>query len=594
MPSRALPLAALACLVLIGAEAGPASPTRRAEHLGLDGAGAWSAVERQMLLASGVVDEQLIAALEDRDAVRAIILFAMPGAPASSRIAVGADPRGDGGIRSVGQGILARFAPGEFELIRRFPSLGALAGRISREGLLRTLEDPNVRRVGLDPPVVSQLAEAVPHASLDLVHDLGFTGEGVTVAVVDSGIDTDHPDLSDDLVGERCFCSAFGGCCPDGSTRQSGPGSAEDDDGHGTSAAGIITSRGTLAPPGGAPDAEILAIKATGGELDVASAVTDVLFAGNWIRVERPDVDVINMSLATPQVYESPCDDYDSATWLGSVVVDQLRANGVVLLASAGNAGSGTGMGLPACLSGVIGVGAVYDDDFGPQTSFDANSGFECTDPSTQADQVTCFSNSDPTTVVFASGANVVCPALGGGVDHHWGGTSAAAPLAASCAALLKQKHPAATAVSIEVALRTSATWVTDPKNGLEFPRLDCAAALAALPVCDDGEDNDGDGLIDHPNDPGCFHTTADTEDSACQDGDDNDLDGTLDFDGGLSALGYLAADPDPQCVYAWQNDEKACGAGAELALLLPLLIWSWRPRCATPREMQATAPAFR
>jgi subtilisin family serine protease len=538
-----------------------------------------------MLLASGVVEQQLITALEDREPVRAIILFATPGTPASSRIALGANPRDAAGIRSVGQAILDRFAPGEFELIRRFPSLGALAGRISREGLLRTLEDPNVRSVGLDPPVVPQLAEAVPHSSLDLVHDLGFTGEGVTVAVVDSGIDTDHPDLSDDLIGERCFCSASGGCCPDGSIRQSGPGSAEDDDGHGTSAAGIITSRGILAPPGGAPDAEILAIKATGTGLDVASAVTDVLFAGHWIRVERPDVDVISMSLVTPQVYESPCDDYDSATWLGAAVVDQLRANGVVLLASSGNAGSGAGMGLPACLSGVIGVGAVYDDVFGSQTFFDDNSGVGCTDVTTQADQVTCFSNSDPTTVVFASGANVVCPALGGGVDHHWGGTSAAAPLAASCAALLKQKHPEARPASIEMALRTSQTWVTDPKNGLSFPRLDCAAALAALPRCDDGEDNDGDGLVDHPNDPGCFHPTAGSEDSACQDGDDNDLDGTLDFDGGLSALGHLAADPDPQCVYAWQNDEEACGAGAELALLLPLLIWSRRSRCATRRE---------
>jgi subtilisin family serine protease len=301
--------------------------------------------------------------------------------------------------------------------------------------------------------------------------------------------------------------------------------------------------------------------------------VTDVLFAGNWIRQERPDVDVISMSLATPETYESPCDDHDSAAYLGSLVVEQLRANGVVLLASAGNMGSGTGMGLPACLSGVIGVGALYDEDLGTQTYSDPENGFECTDLTTQADQVTCFSNSDPTTVVFASGAEVLCPGLGGGIG--WGGgTSSAAPLAASCAALLKQKHPAATPESIELALSTSPTWVTDPKNGLSFPRLDCAAALAALPPCDDGEDNDGDGLVDFPNDPGCAQPVDFIEDPACQDGGDNDSDGRIDFDGGLSALGYVAADPDPHCTYGWQMREASCGLGAELALLLPLLIW--------------------
>jgi lysophospholipase L1-like esterase len=100
--------------------------------------------------------------------------------------------------------------------------------------------------------------------------------------------------------------------------------------------------------------------------------------------------------------------------------------------------------------------------------------------------------------------------------------------------------------------------------------------------ACDDGVDNETvpDGLIDFPDDPGCAHPVQVTESPACQDGEDNDLDGKIDADGGLSALGYAAADPDPDCKSAFQNRENSvtyCGIGVELALLVPPLIWWYR-----------------
>jgi hypothetical protein len=109
--------------------------------------------------------------------------------------------------------------------------------------------------------------------------------------------------------------------------------------------------------------------------------------------------------------------------------------------------------------------------------------------------------------------------------------------------------------------------------------------------VCDDGFDNDGDGNADSPNDPGCKEPTWHTERPQCQDGLDND--GTLgtDFDGGVSVLGLGNGDPngaDPQCTSAWKNQEATvsgggggggCGVGPELAPALGGLLWLIRRR---------------
>ncbi len=122
-----------------------------------------------------------------------------------------------------------------------------------------------------------------------------------------------------------------------------------------------------------------------------------------------------------------------------------------------------------------------------------------------------------------------------------------------------------------------------DRRLGLAYLSADDGVAgreLWALPIgeilgCRDGFDNDGDGLRDFPDDPGCPRPGALREDPACQNGLDDDEDGHFDFDGGLSALGFLAGDPDPDCSEATVAFESgACGLGAELALALPALFW--------------------
>jgi len=80
-----------------------------------------------------------------------------------------------------------------------------------------------------------------------------------------------------------------------------------------------------------------------------------------------------------------------------------------------------------------------------------------------------------------------------------------------------------------------------------------CLAGLGFYPgQCNDGRDNDSDGLTDHPADPGCAEAYGLEEAPACDDDRDNDGDGLADWDGG----GFTH--PDPECVATpWRDREQ-------------------------------------
>jgi hypothetical protein len=178
-----------------------------------------------------------------------------------------------------------------------------------------------------------------------------------------------------------------------------------------------------------------------------------VIAALDWVRSRHPDTDVVNASLGTGQLFAGACDAANPAL---AAAVDNLLAADIMVFVSSGNQASPTRMAAPACIQNAIAVGAVWD---APRSSTTV---LGCTDATIVADQPTCFTNSNENTDLYAPGAAVTSSGIGGGLST-FAGTSTATP------------------EQIEAALKASPTRVTDSKNGLQFPRLDCEAAALLL-----------------------------------------------------------------------------------------------------------------
>ncbi|HEV7238959.1 MAG TPA: S8 family serine peptidase [Thermoanaerobaculia bacterium] len=329
----------------------------------------------------------------------------------------------------------------------------AFAAEIDREDLDALRNDSHVRAIAIDDGGGAGLTESLPHIGADAVHLQGIDGRGTTVAVLDSGIDTDHPAFTGRITGEACFCDNLNGtgCCPGGVTVRIGTGSAEDDQGHGTHVAGIVS--------GVAPSTYLVAVKV----LDSANrfnSFTQIYRALEWIADHRPEVDAINMSLGSDAlVTDADCGSHAVALGL-QPVISRLRERGVLIAASSGNNGATDRMWLPACMSEVLGVGATFDN----------------------ADNVATFTNSSVSLDLLAPGVSITSTARGGGTTTL-SGTSMAAPHVAGLIALMKQVGGRAfPSSSIQTILENSGKPVVDPRNSLTVPRIDALVTIAATP----------------------------------------------------------------------------------------------------------------
>ncbi|MFI7482843.1 S8 family peptidase [Kocuria sp. M1R5S2] len=280
------------------------------------------------------------------------------------------------------------------------------------------------------------------------------TGKGVRIAVIDTGVDGSHQDLRGAVVGGT---DVSGGGAANG---QEGLGAEPE---HGTLVASVAAGRGHV-PSGGkddpapgrpagiigvAPDAEVLAVSTwlgneTAETRDVDQQIPDAV---RWA-VDN-GADVINMSVGS-----------NSTSWPESwdAAFLHAEANDVLVVASAGNRGSGlVQVGAPATIPGVLTVGGVG-----------------------RTGEASWESSSQGISIAVAGPSEDMVGAIPGDRYATWAGTSAAAPVVAGTAALIKAKWPdmssAQVANRIVSTARDTGAPGKDPLYG--YGVLDVEAAL--------------------------------------------------------------------------------------------------------------------
>jgi hypothetical protein len=184
------------------------------------------------------------------------------------------------------------------------------------------------------------------------------------------------------------------------------------------------------------------------------------------------------MSLGSSETFNtSPCSDPSDAR---VAAFANARAAGIIPVIASGNdrfanGSNHVGISRPACIPGAFPVGAVYDSDTGGHTWGGPNANDTCTDFTSAADQITCFSQVWTHPMMLGPGALITAA----GVTQ--GGTSQATPHVAGGVAVLFDASPGATISSVESAMRSSGPLISDSLVGQGYHRLDLPASIAAL-----------------------------------------------------------------------------------------------------------------
>lgn len=342
--------------------------------------------------------------------------------------------------------------------LRDYRHLPLLVQRVRTEAALRALAaQPGVVAVHADRLYQRTLAQSLPLAAAPQVHAAALQGQGSTVAVIDDGIQLGH--------------SAFGGCTAPGvpascrvAAVESFASPAGSSNSHGSNVAAIVL--------GMAPQARIASLNVFGTS---GASTTSVLAAIDWAIAQRTALNIvaINMSLGDGSHFSSACGSVATNPFVTPIA--NARNAGLSVTASTGNNAYNNGsfvpgISRPACTPGALAVGAVYDSAMGAVT-WSSGQAAQCTDASTAAGQVACFSNSARVMSLLAPGAIVTAAGL------SYGGTSQAAPHVAGALAVLRAAYPAEVPAATESRLVSQGTPVTDPRNGLTHPRLNLLAA---------------------------------------------------------------------------------------------------------------------
>ena len=333
-----------------------------------------------------------------------------------------------------------------FETQFRYWLIDAIAGKIEIDRISDLVNLPGVVFVELDSRLSIQMEEVIPVHGVDLVwQDTGYTGDGITMAIIDTGIDGNHTaldDLDDDNTTNDPKIVAFYDAINNPEATNGTEIFPYDDNGHGTHCAGITA--GTGAPNyqhiGVAPRANLVGVKVLDG--GGSGSFAAVMAGMEWTVEKRHEFNIraASMSLgALTGAIEWTSSEEESVNRMAN---EMMRA-GVTLFIAAGNSGGTATIGTPGSAEDVITVGSL-DKDTG----------------------IAVYSSQGPTeegrvkpNVAFV-GSSVNAPDANTGDGYvALSGTSMATPGAAGVAVLMYQANPDLSPFDVRNIMQETSTY---------------------------------------------------------------------------------------------------------------------------------------
>ncbi len=273
-------------------------------------------------------------------------------------------------------------------------------------------------------------------------------GAGVTVAVIDTGIDLTHPDLAGNIVNK-------------GKTCVSRTSSANDDNGHGSHVAGTIAAlNNTIGVVGVAPQAKLIPVKVL--DRNGSGSWSSVICGIDWVTANAASlhIKVANMSLGGNGASDNNCGNTNNDALHQAIC--HSRDAGVTYVVAAGNNGANASSFVPAAYDdAVITVSALADSD-GKSGGLGAGTGYGADDT------FASFSNYGSIVDIGAPGVNIYSTWKGGAYNTI-SGTSMATPHVSGSAALYIASHPGSTWTQVRDGLKAAAEPLgaghTDPSG---------------------------------------------------------------------------------------------------------------------------------
>ncbi|GAB4277906.1 MAG: hypothetical protein Kow0080_29160 [Candidatus Promineifilaceae bacterium] len=380
-------------------------------------------------------------------------------------------------IQLTQQTLLRSMANTNTTLNAQYKYIPYIALTVDAAALEQLAQQPQVAAIQPDLPEPPALASTVPIIGGDTVWANGYTGAGQVIAVLDTGVDKNHPFFNtggQKVVSEACYSTTSASStslCPGGVLSSTAANSGLNCDtpvygcDHGTHVAGIIAGNDSIGPNFGvAKDAQLIAIQVFSEFADCTTyglpSPCALTYQSNQVSaLERVyelastyNIVAVNMSLGGGQY--GICDSDVRKT-----IIDTLRSANIATIAASGNEGKTNAMTAPACISTAVSVAATDDSDTIPY-----------------------YSNVSQYLDLLAPG-NAVQSSVPGTGTALKSGTSMAAPHVAGAWALFRQAHPTATVDEILSTLQNTGVPVDDNRAGgtiTNIPRINIADAIAA------------------------------------------------------------------------------------------------------------------